>query len=78
MGYLLMKLSHLKGLIILPTAGGVLADFWVPNEIDSLNFHHMLLSLFCEASQNLGLVKLSQSNFMTIYGGQIVIWFVVI
>ena len=24
-----------KGLIILPTAGGVLADIWVPNEIDS-------------------------------------------
>ena len=33
----------LKGLIILPTAGGGLADFWVPNEIYSLNFHHMLL-----------------------------------
>ena len=24
-----------KGLIILATARGVLADFWVPNEIDS-------------------------------------------
>ena len=28
------KISQ-KGLIILPTAGGVLADFCVPNEIDS-------------------------------------------
>ena len=37
------KNSPQKGLIILPTAGGVLADFWVPNEIDSLNFQHMLL-----------------------------------
>ena len=34
--------SHSKGLIILPTAVGVLADFWVPNEIDSLNFPHIL------------------------------------
>ena len=34
---------NLKGLIILPTAGGILADFWVPNEIDSLHFQHMLL-----------------------------------
>ena len=24
-------------------AGGFLTDFWVPNEIDSLNFQHMLL-----------------------------------
>ena len=32
-----------KGLIILPTVGRVLADFWVPNEIDNLNFQHMLL-----------------------------------
>ena len=35
--------KDLKGLIILPAAGGVLADFWLPNEIDSLNFQHMLL-----------------------------------
>ena len=28
-------IRHSKGLIILPTARGVLADFWVPNEIDS-------------------------------------------
>ena len=27
--------NHQKGLIILPTAVGVLADFWVPNQIDS-------------------------------------------
>ena len=46
-----------KGLIILPTAGGVLADFWVPNEIDSLNCQHMLLFSFREASQNLSLLR---------------------
>ena len=27
--------KHQKGLIILPTAWGILADFWVPNEIDT-------------------------------------------
>ena len=48
-----MHRKNKKGLIILPTAGGVLADFWVPNEIDSLNFQHMLLFWFREASQNL-------------------------
>ena len=32
------------GLIILPTAEGVLADFWVPNEIDRLNFQHKYAS----------------------------------
>ena len=40
---------HMQGLIIFPTAGGILADFWVPNEIDSLNFQHMLLFWFREA-----------------------------
>ena len=29
------KRRRQKGLIILPTAGGILADFWVPNEIDT-------------------------------------------
>ena len=32
-----------KGLIILPTARGVLADVWVPDEIDSWIFQQMLL-----------------------------------
>ena len=41
--FLVIIFLHQKGLIISPTAGGVLADFWVPNEIDSLNFQHMLL-----------------------------------
>ena len=30
-----LELSPQKGLIILAPARGVLADFWVPNEIDS-------------------------------------------
>ena len=50
-------ISEWKGLIILPTAGSVLADFWVSNEIDSLNFQHMLLFWFHEASQNLSLFR---------------------
>ena len=37
--------------------GGILADFWIPNEIDSLNFQHILLFWFCEASQNLSLFR---------------------
>ena len=37
--------------------GGVSADFWVSNEIDSLNFQHMLLFWFREASQNLSLFR---------------------
>ena len=32
---------------------GILADFWVPHEIDSWNFQHMLDYWFFEASQNL-------------------------
>ena len=32
-----------KGSDHLAHSWGVLADFWVPNEIDSLNFQHMLL-----------------------------------
>ena len=42
-----------KDQIILPMDWGILADFWVPNEIDSWNFHHMLDLWFCEAFQNL-------------------------
>ena len=50
-------ISEWKCLIILPTAGGVLADFWVPNEIDYWNYQHMLLFWFREASQNLSLFR---------------------
>ena len=32
-----------KGSDHLGHSWGVLADFWVPNEIDRLNFQHMLL-----------------------------------
>ena len=31
-----------KDQIILATGSGILADFWVPHEIDSWNFQHML------------------------------------
>ena len=55
-----------KGLIILPTAGGILADFWVPNEIDTWNFQHMLLFWFREASQNLSLFR--QLSFHSFQG----------
>ena len=64
---LAVSAKQLKGLIILPTAGGVLADFWVPNEIDSLNFQHMLLFWFREASQNLSLFR--QLFFHSFQGG---------
>ena len=57
----------IKGLIILATARGVLADFWVPNVIDSLNFQHMLLFWFREVSQNLGLFR--QLFFHSYQGG---------
>ena len=43
--YILVSISKnlLKGLIILAPARGVLADFCLPNEIDSWNFQQMLL-----------------------------------
>ena len=37
------KIFLLKGLDHLAHSWGVLAVLWVPNEIDSLNFQHMLL-----------------------------------
>ena len=42
-----------KDQIILATGRGILADFWVPHEIESWNFQHMLDLWFSEASQNL-------------------------
>jgi len=42
-----------KDQIILATGRGILADFWVPHEIDRWNFQHMLNLWFSEASQNL-------------------------
>ena len=44
-----------------------LADFWVPNEIDRLNFQHMLLFWFPEASQNFSLFR--QLFFHSFQGG---------
>jgi hypothetical protein len=35
--------------IILAMVWGILADFWVPHEIDSWNFQHMLDLWFSEA-----------------------------
>ena len=46
-----------KGLFNLAQACIVDGDFWVPNEIDSWNFQHMLLFWFREASQNLSLFR---------------------
>ena len=46
-----------KGSDHLAHSWGVLADFWVPNEIEIWNFQHMLLFWFHEASQNLSLIR---------------------
>ena len=45
--------SNQKDQIILALVWGILTDFWVPHEIDSWNFQHMLDLWFSEASQNL-------------------------
>ena len=42
-----------KDQIILATGRGILADFWVPNEIDRCNFQNLLAFRFPETSQNL-------------------------
>ena len=42
-----------KDQIILATERGVLADFWVPHEIESCYFQNLLLFKFPETSQNL-------------------------
>ena len=65
--FLKLQKPDLKGLIILPTAGGVLEDFWVPNEIDIWNFQHMLLFWFREAYPNLSLFR--QLFFHSFQGG---------
>ena len=56
-----------KGLFNLAQACIVDGDFWVPNEIDSWNFQHMLLFWFREASQNLSLFR--QLFFHSFQGG---------
>ena len=43
----------LKGPIVLATGQGILADFWVPHEIESCNFHNLLVFKIPEISQNL-------------------------
>ena len=47
------KIWMKKDQIILAMVWGILSDFWVPHEIDSWNFQHMLDLWFSEASQNL-------------------------
>ena len=46
-----------KGSDHLAHSWGVLADFWVPNEIDSVNLQRMLLFWFLETSQNVSLFR---------------------
>ena len=60
-------LEHQKGLFNLAQACIVDGDFWVPNEIDSWNFQHMLLFWFRKASQNLSLFR--QLFFHSFQGG---------
>ena len=43
----------LKDQIILATEQGILADFWVPHEIESCNFQNLHVFRFPETSQNL-------------------------
>ena len=57
----------IKGLIIVRTVLIALVPFWVPNELDSWNFQHMLLFSFREASQNLSLFR--QLFFHSFQGG---------
>ena len=60
-------LSMIKGLIIVGPAPIAPVPFWVPSEIDSWNFQHMLLFWFREASQNLSLFR--QLFFIVSKGG---------
>ena len=50
---LICTMGLIKDQIILALVWGILADFWIPHEIDSWNFQHMLDWWFSEASQNL-------------------------
>ena len=45
--------NHQKDQIILAPGRGILADFWVPHEIESCNFQNLLVFGFPETSQNL-------------------------
>ena len=47
------NLWSLKGPIILATRQGILADFWVPHEIESCNFQNLLVFRFPETSESL-------------------------
>ena len=42
-----------KDQIMLATGRGILADFWVPDDIESCNFQKVLVFGFPETSQNL-------------------------
>ena len=51
--YIMKMAARPKDQIILATGRGILADFWVPHEIESCNFQNLLVFRFPETSQNL-------------------------
>ena len=51
--YKLLKRFNCKDQITLPLDWGILADYWVPYEIDSWNFQNLFGLRFHEISQNL-------------------------
>ena len=56
-----------KDQIILATGRGNLADFWVPDDIESCNFQNLLVFGFPETSQNL--MSFRQLLFSLFHGG---------
>ena len=48
-----LLISNQKDQIILATGRGILADFWVPHDIESCNFQNLHVFGFPETSQNL-------------------------
>ena len=49
------------------TGRGILADFWVPDDIESCNFQNLLVFGFPETSQNL--MSFRQLLFSLFHGG---------
>jgi hypothetical protein len=56
-----------KDKIILATGRGILADFWVPDDIESCNFQNLLVLVFPETSQNL--MSFRPLLFLLFHGG---------
>ena len=54
--------NHQKDQIILAPGRRILADFWLPHEIESCNFQNLLVFGFPETSQNL--ISLRQLLFI--------------